>query len=234
MGKHWQRLKRSLSRRFEEFALPRGYLRLGSRYGGWWLDQRILSPTPLLIDCGLGEDISFPVSFLQRFGGSVVGVEPNPRSLEYCKHAAPEQMRIIPRAFWIDSGSTLTFHLPRPQAQLPKGADGVSGSILDSHAYVGDDSISTQTISLAEILKQEQRDACDVLKMDIEGAEYEVLEALCNSKEIALAKQLLVEFHHGATNYAQADTDRIVSMLKARDFSLVHTEGRNYIFRGRG
>lgn len=231
MGKHWQRLKRSLSRRFKEFALPRAYMRLGSRYGGWWLDSRILPPAPLLIDCGLGEDISFPVSFLDRFGGRVVGVEPNPRSLAYCGNLAPKGMRIIPQAFWTESGNALTFHLPRPQEQLPKGADGVSGSILDSHTYVGDESISVETISFAEILKQEQRVECDVLKLDIEGAEYAVLQALCNSGEIALAKQLLVEFHHGATSYTQADTERTVSMLEARGFRLMHTEGRNYIFR---
>ncbi len=230
LGKHWQRLKRSLSRRFKEFVLPRGYRRLGSRYGGWWLDSRRLAAAPLLIDCGLGKDISFPVSFLDQFGGRVVGVEPNPHSLEYCKNVAPKGMRIIPQAFWIETGNTLTFHLPRPQEELPKGADGVSGSILDSHTYVGDESISVETISFAEILKQEQRQECDVLKMDIEGAEYEILEALCNSGEIALAKQLLVEFHHGATSYTQADTERIVSMLEARDFRLIHTEGRNYIF----
>ena len=191
----------------------------------------MLSADPLLIDCGLGEDISFPVSFLARFGGRVAGVEPNPRSLEYCKNILPKGMYVIPQAFWSESGNTLTFHLPRPQEQLPKGADGVSGSILDSHSYVGDESISVKTVSLAEILKREQRTQCDVLKMDIEGAEYEVLEALCNSGDISLAKQLLVEFHHGVTTYCMADTERLVSILGDKKFKLIHTEGRNYIFR---
>jgi FkbM family methyltransferase len=140
-------------------------------------------------------------------------------------------MYVIPQAFWSESGNTLTFHLPRPQEQLPKGADGVSGSILDSHSYVGDESISVKTVSLAEILKREQRTQCDVLKMDIEGAEYEVLEALCNSGDISLAKQLLVEFHHGVTTYCMADTERLVSILGDKKFKLIHTEGRNYIFR---
>lgn len=231
LGKHWQRLKRSLNRRVKEFLLPRGYIRLGSRYGGWWLDSRMLTPNPLLIDCGLGEDISFPASFLKKFGGRVVGVEPNPRSLKYCKNIVPNTMRVIPQAFWSESGNTLTFHLPRPQEQLPKGADGVSGSILDSHVYVGDKAISVETISFAEILKQEQRTECDVLKMDIEGAEYKVLEALCTSGDITLAKQLLVEFHHGVTTYSVADTERAVSVLHDKNFKLIHTEGRNYIFR---
>jgi len=44
MGKHWNRLKRSLSRRWKEWCLPRGYARLGTRYGGWWIDTRAIGP----------------------------------------------------------------------------------------------------------------------------------------------------------------------------------------------
>ena len=73
MGKHWNRLRRSLSRRWREWRLPRGYERLGTRYGGWWLDTTLVGPQPLLIDCGLGEDISFPAAFLQRFSGAFAG-----------------------------------------------------------------------------------------------------------------------------------------------------------------
>lgn len=229
--RRWQRLKRSLGRRYREWRLPGGYTRLGTRHGGWWLDRRLLSAAPLLIDCGLGEDISFPTAFLAKFGGKVVGVEPNPRSLEYCRRVMPQGMRIIPQAFWSEPGITLTFHLPRPQNQLPEGADGVSGSILDSHDYVGEEEISVATTSFAEILRQEQRTECDVLKMDIEGAEYEVLKSLCDSGDIARAKQLLFEFHHGVTAYSMADTEATVAMLEAKNFRLVHTEGRNYFFR---
>lgn len=96
---------------------------------------------------------------------------------------------------------------------------------------MGDESISVNTISFTEILKQERSEECDVLKLDVEGAEYPVLEALCNNGDIALAKQLLVEFHHDVTTYSMADTERIVALLGSKNFKLVHTEGRNYIFR---
>ena len=205
----------------------------GTRNAAPWtyiVIRRLLTSTPLLIDCGLGEDISFPTAFLAQFGGKVVGVEPNPRSLEYCSKATPQGMRIIPQAFWSEPGITLTFHLPRPQDQLPKGADGVSGSVLDSHDYVGEEEISVLTTSLTEILNQEQLAECDVLKLDIEGAEYEVLKSLCSSGNVAHVKQILVEFHHGVTSYSMADTERTVAMLEASNFRLAHTEGRNYIF----
>jgi FkbM family methyltransferase len=212
--------------------LPRAYERLGTRYGGWWIDTQTMGPQPLLIDCGLGEDISFPAAFLQRFAGArVIGVDPNPRSLAYCRAHCPAGMEILDNAFWTTAGKNVTFHLPRRQDQLPKGADGVSGSLDASHEYVeGGASIETQTIDLDTLLAHAGRTECDVLKLDVEGAEYALLEALISSGRIHAARQVLVEFHHGATRHTLEDTRRIVDSLAAAGFRLIHSESRNYIF----
>lgn len=233
MGKHWNRLKRSLGRRWNEWRLPSGYERLGTRYGGWWLDTKMMGPRPLLIDCGLGEDISFPTAFLQRFTDArVIGVDPNPRSLVYCRARCPPGMEILANAFWTTAGETIVFHLPRTPDNLPKGADGVSGSLDPSHEYVeGGERIETQSIDLASLLSRAERTECDVLKLDVEGAEYALLEALVASGGIRAARQVLVEFHHGVTRHTPDDTRRIVDSLAAAGFRLVHTESRNYIFR---
>ena len=231
LNKHWRRLKRSLSRRYREKLLPRGYRRLGTRYGGWWVDAGLLGDSPLLIDCGLGEDISFPLAFLQAFGGKVVGVEPNPRSLNYCRDRVPRDMIVLPKAFWSESGKKLEFFLPRSQQDLPKGADGVSGSLDGSHEYASEHKLEVETTSLAEILGQSARAECDVLKMDIEGAEYGVLDRLCSSGEIRKAGQVLIEFHHKVTQHTLEDTQRAVAQMERNGFRLVHTEDRNYIFR---
>ncbi len=231
LNKHWRRLKRSLSRRLREKLLPRGYRRLGTRYGGWWVDAGLLGHSPLLIDCGLGEDISFPLAFLQAFGGKVIGVEPNPRSLNYCRDRIPRDMIVLPKAFWSEPGKKLEFFLPRAQQELPKGADGVSGSLDGSHEYASDQKLEVETTSLAEILEQCARAHCDVLKMDIEGAEYGVLDQLCSSGEIRKVAQVLIEFHHKVTQHTLDDTQRAVAQMQRNGFSLVHTEDRNFIFR---
>jgi FkbM family methyltransferase len=228
----WQRLLQSLGRRWREWRLPRGYVRLGTRYGGWWIDRRAIGSNPLLIDCGLGLDISFPAVFLQRFGGAVVGIDPNPDSLAYCRAHCPAGMQIWDSAFWRRAGESITFHLPRVREQLPLGADGISGSLVDSHAYVGDgERITTTTTSFEDVLARTGRSECDVLKLDIEGAEYEVLADLCERGLIARTRQLLVEFHHGATHYAAADTEAISQRIQQSGFELVHVEGRNRVFR---
>lgn len=233
LAKHWQRTKRSLGRRWREWKLPRDYARLGTRYGGWWIDTGKIGKQALLIDAGLGEDISFPVAFLQRFSDSrVVGVEPNPRSLAYCRAHPVAGMDILERAFWVNSGDSLTFHLPRPSPTLPKGADGVSGSLIGSHEYVGGgDTLTVATISLSSVLSYVGRGECDVLKLDIEGAEYPVLQQLCESGEIRRAGQLLIEFHHRVTHHRLEETLALIALIRNCGFRLIHTEGRNFIFR---
>ncbi len=149
INKHWEQLKRSLARRYKEWRLPHEYVRLGTKYGGWWIDSKSVGENPLLIDCGLGEDISFPVAFLEKYKNSeVIGLEINPRSLHYCNNHAPDTMRVLVKAFWSNAGETINFHLPRPQKDLPDGADGVSGSLIDSHEYVvGGNSMTALTAS---------------------------------------------------------------------------------------
>jgi FkbM family methyltransferase len=235
MGKHWNRLKRSLSRRWREWRLPPSYERLGTRYGGWWLDTQLVGPRPLLIDCGLGEDISFPTAFLKRFAGArVIGVDANPRSIAYCEKHRPPKMEIIFGAFWTHNGQTMTFHLPRTQDQLRQGADGVSGSLDGSHEYVnGGEQIEVSTVDLDALLTHAGIAECDVLKLDVEGAEYELLDALARSGKIRAARQILVEFHHGWTRRTLEDTRNVVEQLSVAGFQLAHTEGRNFIFRRR-
>lgn len=224
------RLKRSLGRRWREWRLPRGFQRLGTRYGGWWVFAPAVRREPLLIDCGLGLDISFPAGFLQRFGGRVLGIDPNPAALQYARAHAPERMEIRDAALWSEAGRELKFHLPRRLDSLPQGADGVSGSLLSSHGYAGGEELSVRTTSLEELLAQAAASECDVLKLDIEGAEYDVLDALCRSGGIRRAGQVLVEFHHGWTERTPQDTRDAVAQMEAGGFRLCHTEGRNHIF----
>jgi FkbM family methyltransferase len=232
LGARWERLRRSVLRRWKEWRLPQGYERLGTKYGGWWIDGSAIGANPLMIDCGLGLDISFPVAFLVRFGGTVIGIDPNPESLDYCRPRSPVGMQVWDKAFWKSAGESQTFFLPRSKETLPLGADGVSGSLVNSHAYVeGGVKLNVTTTSFDEVLARAGRNECDVLKLDIEGAEYEVLDDLCTRGLLGRVRQLLVEFHHRVTHHTTAETETVVARIQESGFRLVHVESRNYVFR---
>jgi hypothetical protein len=106
----------------------------------------------------------------------------------------------------------------------------VSGSLLASHTYAGGGQLEVRTTSLAELLTAAGREECDVLKLDVEGAEYEVLEALCANREVRRARQVIAEFHHGWTEHPLEHTREITAKIEAAGFRLAHTENRNYLF----
>jgi hypothetical protein len=102
---------------------------------------------------------------------------------------------------------------------------------MDSHEYVeGGQQVNVTTTSLLELLSDTGRAQCAVLKLDIEGAEYKVLEELCQSAAIRKTQQLLVEYHHEVTHHSLRETSASVDLIQEAGFNLVHIESRNYIF----
>ena len=72
--------------------------------------------------------------------------------------------------------------------------------------------------SLATIVERLGHKRIDLLKMDIEGAEYEVLEGLLDSP--VLPDQLLVEFHHRFVENGLDRTYDIIDRLRSAGYRI--------------
>jgi len=81
-----------------------------------------------------------------------------------------------------------------------------------------DDVIEVPAYSLSSITEKLGHNHIDVLKMDIEGAEYEVLEGLLDSP--VLPTQLLVEFHHRFVENGLERTYDIINRLRGADYEI--------------
>ena len=67
-------------------------------------------------------------------------------------------------------------------------------------------------------MKELGHETIDVLKLDIEGAEYEVLESLID--DAIRPRQFLVEFHHRFTDAGIETTKQAVRALKKQGYGL--------------
>ena len=171
--------------------------------------QRSVGPAVVELDCQLARAPDFPAR-AQRF-----------------EH-------LVFRAFDVEL-EHVAFGAPGARQHLAERSRGdlaclVSGSLLVSHTYAGQEKRAVRTTSLAEMLSQAGRDECDVLKLDIEGAEYAVLEALCRDGAVRRVRELLVEFHHHCTDRTFDDTLKAVRLVEASGFRLCHAEDRNAMF----
>jgi FkbM family methyltransferase len=83
------KLRKQLFVRRRDITVSRdteGLERLGSQYGGWWLDKAMLGgvgPSDYVISCGAGEDITFDLEVQRRTGCTVIIVDPTPRAIQH-------------------------------------------------------------------------------------------------------------------------------------------------------
>lgn len=72
--------------------------------------------------------------------------------------------------------------------------------------------------SFSDIVNQLQHTKIDILKMDIEGTEYEVLPGILKSGiEIG---QILVEFHHRIVKNGKYLTQQAIKLLKDHNYEI--------------
>ncbi len=81
-----------------------------------------------------------------------------------------------------------------------------------------DDAIEVPAYSLSTILRKLGHDRIDLMKIDIEGAEYEVLDGLLASP--VKPTQLLVEFHHRFPGIGLEKTADVIERLRDAGYKI--------------
>jgi len=152
-------------------------IRLGSYYGGWWVPIESLSPKfdhKVCISAGIGGDITFDRELLE-VGYRVIALDP----LELCVLFANETLSnyskftAVPAGLWNETGTQRFF--------APKNSEHDAWSVTNSQATSIEESQSFPVITIQDVLCEYPEVSISeysILKMDIEGAELEVLRNL--------------------------------------------------------
>jgi len=157
---------------------------IGTASGGWCVLPELLTDQSVVYSFGLGEDISFDLGLIEQFDVSVFGFDPTRHSVNYIK-----RLKLPPNFQFCEYGLAAA----DGQLKLFVPPDGnVSHSLVSTSQQ--QQQVSIPVKRLQTIMAEWGHAAVDVLKMDIEGCEYEVLDDLLAS-DIRPA-QLLIEFHH--------------------------------------
>lgn len=153
---------------------------LGTEYGGWSVDLNSIKNGDFIIDAGLGEDISLLQELNKYFNLNIIGVDPTEKSHRYVESLNLNNFKLYKKAIAKNGIHHIDFY-------KNSNPTYVSESYYEDHSSVGQDSYRVDCISFKELIKKYNP---SFIKMDIEGAEYDVLE------ECIGVKQICVEFHH--------------------------------------
>jgi FkbM family methyltransferase len=194
---------------------------LGNTGTSWPICPKALLDQPLVYSFGVGEDVSFDLELIRCFRATIHAFDPTPRSIAWI---AGQQ---LPANFH--------FH--------PCGVadhDGVCSFLPPANpAHVSHTMIARQSATLPRelpvkrmqtFLSELQHTHIDLLKMDIEGAEYIVIDDLIASRIVV--KQLLVEFHHRWKEIGISKTKKAIRNLNAAGYHIfaVSPNGEEYGF----
>jgi FkbM family methyltransferase len=150
---------------------------IGNTYGGWAIPASLLAEDSVCYLAGLGEDASFDLSLIERFGCIVYAFDPVPEAAIYAASVAEREprFRFSPVGLWSSDGALRFYDNAQPGF--------VSRSATNMHAT---GSYTEAPVRAVESLMAEHgHDHVDVLKLSVEGSEYELVDDL-------LAKRLPV------------------------------------------
>jgi FkbM family methyltransferase len=243
-------IKDSPLRRYVDsrFLLPSASLvRLGTSYGGWLIPAAPgLTGESVCYLAGAGEDISFDCALAQRFHCNIRVIDPTPRAVQHfmdLKKALKEgrrfpinnsqsefyeitatdlaRMKFLPIGL-ADQDADLKFY-------LPKNSSHVSCSTVNLQKTK--DFFTAKCHRLRTVMAQQSDEVVDLIKMDIEGAEYSVIRDILASG--LLPRILLIEFDEAHTPLDSDAGSRIadhVRQLAQAGMRCIAVEGSNATF----
>ncbi len=221
--------------------------RLGSEYGGWVIPKNYLTKESVCYCVGAGIDITFDFALVRKYNCSVLILDPTPGALSHFEDLVSNTKNNIPtytnngteeykilvddidRVHFYNVGlwsedTTLKFYAPQNENHISHSAVNLQGT---------NDFFEAKVNRLSTFLKQQDQHHIDLLKIDIEGAEYQVIDSLLEDK-LSIGV-ICVEFDENSKNHIDLNyIDRIQNRLNQfteKGYSLIHSEqGNNFTF----
>lgn len=172
----------------------------------------IQGENPIIYSFGVGEDNSFDMELLECVGGQVFAFDPTPKSIEWVNH----QKNMDKRYSFYPYG--LSDKDEKRDFFLPQNKNYVSGSVEKRSGLV-EEPIKVEMKRLQTIMRELGHTHLDLLKMDIEGSEFQVIPDILNSG--CEFDQLCIEIHGRFFQNGNEMTKKMFRLLNGHGYRLV-------------
>jgi FkbM family methyltransferase len=216
---------------------------VGSQYHGYHIPENFLNRDSICYLVGAGDDISFDVELKKRYDSQIIIIDPTPASKEhflrlkesmeknepppkvhgdpnYVYKISPEklnEMVFLEKGVWTEN-TTLKFHDPE------------IGGYVSQSVFLFKDSKKVMELPvdrLSNLMKSLNHHKVDLVKLEIEGAEYTVIDTILKDK--LDVKIILVEFdevYHAKGISHLLRIKRTCSKLKKAGYVIAHSTSK--------
>jgi len=185
--------------------------RVGDEHSGWVMN---VNPTPQTAYCaGVGQGMSLELELARMMQKPVLVFDPSPTGINTVAKSDTRNMQFFPIGLAANAG-WLKFSLPR-----------VAGEGSYSVMQEGIETVSFECSNLSTIMSRNGDLCIDLLKMDIEGFEYDIVNQFLD-QEIPV-RQLCVEFHAWLEPNRTLKT---IARLYKAGYRIIHKHRGDYTF----
>lgn len=215
---------------------------LGNKNASWCIKKLSIKDDGLIFSLGIGEDMSFDIELAKKYNKKIIMIDPTPRAILHynlvmkwfdkekiltkkfpynLKGLNRNNFEIVKKAIWNKKKIVKFF--------LPKNNKNVSHSIINfQNNYSKDtDFIEVDAIRMSDLVNLYKNESKNIslIKMDIEGAEIEVLKDMLSSN--IFPKQIAVEFDelNIPTKYGIKRVKDSIDNLKKYNYRLAWASG---------
>lgn len=189
----------------------------GNDYGGFAIDDKFMTPSVIVYSFGIGEDLSFDKDMIEKFGCHIYAYDPTPRAIQYVNNNnIGINFHFTPIGLSTHDGFETWY--------MPRNKKFVSCSVYNREYYkkkeLVNNTIRVKVNKLDTILKANKHKRIDLLKLDIEGSEFDVLKNIINS-HIDI-HQITLEFHPNAVRNGFKKMESTIKELQKNDYKIIY------------
>lgn len=163
--------------------------KLGNKGADWWIPIGVIDRNFICYSGGVGDNISFDLELIKKCKVNIFAFDPTPRSAAFIKKLPKNKKKnfnFYPVGLWKNNTKQKFF--------FPKNKAHISHSIVNLQKT--NEYFMADCKTIKKIMNQLGHKTIDLLKIDIEGAEYSVLSKMLDDK--VFPKILCVEFDQPA------------------------------------